>query len=187
MPASAPSPPTTLITASHTPTALVPPFHEGDWVGPGPARRNRARRPTERCWSQLSHGSVRETRCAGEASVAVGFRGYYELAGGPDLGRRGPGNTSRRRRRSRSEVRDQTVRQGGFDGSVSAKLAGPTPQIATTAGSFWLRITPSKCGVPATRCTTLPAGAHTHEPGSKSAPRLTHQAPETTTQNRSVG
>jgi hypothetical protein len=103
------------------------------------------------------------------------------------LGRRSPGNTSRRRQRSLSEVRDQTVRQGGFDGSVSAKLAGPIPQIATTAGSFWPRITPSKCGVPATRCTKLPASAHTHEPGSKSAPLLTHQAPETTTQNRSIG
>src|ERR1700693_5698985 len=60
MPATAPSPPTTtLITASHTPTALVPPFHEGDWVGAGSSPRNRARRPTERCWSQLSYGSVR--------------------------------------------------------------------------------------------------------------------------------
>jgi hypothetical protein len=46
-------------------------------------------------------------------------------------------------RAHRSAVCDQTVRQGGFDGSVSAKLAGPIPQIATTAGSFWLRTTPS--------------------------------------------
>jgi hypothetical protein len=38
---------------------------------------------------------------------------------------------------------DHTARQGGFDGSVSAKLTGPIPQIAMTAGSFWLRITPS--------------------------------------------
>ena len=38
---------------------------------------------------------------------------------------------------------DHTARQGGFDGSVSAKSTGPIPQIAMTAGSFWLRITPS--------------------------------------------
>jgi hypothetical protein len=38
---------------------------------------------------------------------------------------------------------DYTVRQAGFEGSVSAKLTGPIPQIAMTAGSFWPRITPS--------------------------------------------
>jgi len=38
---------------------------------------------------------------------------------------------------------DHTARHGGFDGSASAKLTGPIPQIAITAGSFWLRMTPS--------------------------------------------
>src|SRR5271156_598395 len=46
-------------------------------------------------------------------------------------------------RAHRSAVCDHTARQGGFDGSASAKLTGPMPQIAMTAGSFWLRITPS--------------------------------------------
>jgi hypothetical protein len=31
-------------------------------------------------------------------------------------------------------VIDHTARQGGFDGSASAKLIGPIPQIAMTAG-----------------------------------------------------
>jgi hypothetical protein len=40
-------------------------------------------------------------------------------------------------------VCDHRARQGGFDGSASAKLTGPIPQIAMTAGSFWPWITPS--------------------------------------------
>jgi hypothetical protein len=54
-----------------------------------------------------------------------------------------------RTRKTRAEIAvrfaaiDHTARQGGFDGSTSAKLTGPIPQIAMTAGSFWLRITPS--------------------------------------------
>ena len=54
-----------------------------------------------------------------------------------------------RRRLPENEITAQlgvighTARQGGFDGSASAKLTGPIPQIAMTAGSFWLRITPS--------------------------------------------
>jgi hypothetical protein len=43
----------------------------------------------------------------------------------------------------RLAVCDHRARQGGFDGSASAKLTGPIPQIAMTAGSFWPRITPS--------------------------------------------
>jgi hypothetical protein len=46
-------------------------------------------------------------------------------------------------RESEMAVIDHTGRHGGFDGSASAKLTGPIPQIAMTAGSFWLRMTPS--------------------------------------------
>lgn len=46
-------------------------------------------------------------------------------------------------RESEMAVIDHTARHGGFDGSASAKLTGPIPQIAMTAGSFWLRMTPS--------------------------------------------
>ncbi len=45
--------------------------------------------------------------------------------------------------RVRPAVCGHTLRQGSPDGSVSAKLTGPVPQIAMTAGSFWLRMTPS--------------------------------------------
>jgi len=38
---------------------------------------------------------------------------------------------------------DHTGRAGGFDGSTSARLTGPTPQIAMIAGPLWPRITPS--------------------------------------------
>jgi hypothetical protein len=132
-------------------------------------------------WS-VRRDALRWRSVGGDGIARLRVRGRRPDWGGEARGiRRGDG------RDHGPKSRDQTVRQGGFDGSVSAKLAGPIPQIATTAGSFWPRITPSKCGVPATRCTKLPASAHTHEPGSKSAPLLTHQAPETTTQNRSVG
>ena len=56
------------------------------------------------------------------------------------------------------------------------------PQIAMIAGSLRLRITPSQCGVPATRRTKLPAGAGTHDAGSKSLPLLHHHVPDMTMQ-----
>jgi hypothetical protein len=87
MPATAPWPPTTLITASHTPTALVPPFHEGDWVGPDPARGIAPDDQQSAAGAKSPAGPSAETRCAGEASVAVGLQRLLRARGrGPDWG-----------------------------------------------------------------------------------------------------
>jgi hypothetical protein len=77
--------------------------------------------------------------------VPAGLEGYYELAGAERSGRQSRGNMPRAAAEItlRLAVCDHTARQGGFDGSASAKLTGPIPQIAMTAGSFWPRITPS--------------------------------------------
>jgi hypothetical protein len=81
-------------------------------------------------------GPSAETHCAAEASVAAGLEGYYELAGAEEIGAAAEITV-------RLAVCNHTARQRGFDGSASAKLTGPIPQIAMTAGSFWPRITPS--------------------------------------------
>jgi hypothetical protein len=78
-------------------------------------------------------GPSAETSCATEESVAAGLEGYG--IGGlllRDGGRgrdRGGGRTT-----LQLAVCDHRARQGGFDGSASAKLTGPIPQIAMTAG-----------------------------------------------------
>jgi hypothetical protein len=76
--------------------------------------------------------------------VAAGLEGYYELAGAEAIERRSRGICRAAAEiTARLAVCDHRARQGGFDGSASAKLTGPIPQIAMTAGSFWPRITPS--------------------------------------------
>ena len=144
MPATALSPPTTLITVSRTPTALVPPFHNGDWVGrmlPEESRQTTNRALLE---PTLPRPPPR-TRWTGEASVAAGLEGSYELAGAEETGAAKPGGICRAAGEITVQlaVGDHRARHGGFDISASAKLTGPMPQIAMTAGSFWPRITPS--------------------------------------------
>jgi hypothetical protein len=77
--------------------------------------------------------------------VTAGLEGYYELAGTKEIGAAKPGEYTGAAAEItvRLAVCDHKARQGGFDGSASAKLTGPIPQIAMTAGSFWPRITPS--------------------------------------------
>ena len=82
--------------------------------------------------------------------MAAGLEDYYELAGAEEIWAAKPGEYAGSGGRDHSAagnlrlaVCDHRARQGGFDGSTSAKLTGPIPQIAMTAGSFWPRITPS--------------------------------------------
>ena len=85
-----------------------------------------------------------ETDCAAEASVAAGLEDYYEIAGAEEIWVAKSGEYAGAAETTvRLAVCHHTARQGGRDGSASAKLTGPIPQIAMTAGSFWPRITPS--------------------------------------------
>ena len=61
-------------------------------------------------------------------------------------------------------------------------VIGPIPQMAMTAGSVPLALTPSWCGVRATRRTKVPAVPTLCPSALNLSPLATHQAPETTTQ-----
>ena len=96
-------------------------------------------------WTQPSGAAIDFMRATFRAAVETGdlsfaCYGPYQIVTGLLL-RNDPLDAVWRE--SEMAVIDHTARHGGFDGSASAKLTGPIPQIAMTAGSFWLRMTPS--------------------------------------------
>jgi hypothetical protein len=126
------------------------------------------------------------TRCAGEASVAAGLEGYYELAARKRSGRRSCGNTAGRRQRSQRSQCGLSAMTGPAKGLRRIGEREVDRIDTADCDDRWFILAVDHAVVlrsSGTRCTKRPAGAGTREAGSKSAPPLTA---ETTTQNRSL-